>query len=260
MDHVYRFLLSPRWIVAHVVVVAIAALFVSLGFWQLRRLDERRAFNALVEQRLAAPQEPLARVLGQPPDDLAYRRVSVTGSYLPSEEVLLSPRSRNGMPGHDVLTPLVTDTGTAVLVDRGWVPFELSTPPVAGAAPPAGQVTVTGFLLPGRPTTRFGPVNADRLEFVGEADVARLAHQVSEPLAPAYLVLAEQTPAQPDLPRPSLPPVLDEGSHLAYAGQWFLFALVGLVGYPALVRRRARDLAGVGIPMAVAARPPPPRS
>lgn len=251
----YRFLWSPRWIVAHLALIVVAAACVSLGLWQLRRLDEKRAFNALVSERLAAQQEPLAAVLGEPADRLAYRRVTATGRYLPSEEVLLSPRSRDGAPGHDVLTPLVTSSG-GILVDRGWVPFALSTPPVAQAAPPPGEVTVAGYLLPGRHAPRAGPVGAARLGFLSDADISRLQRQVSVPLAPAYLVLTSQSPAPGTLPRPGAPPQLGEGPHLSYAVQWFLFASVAVIGYPFLIRRRARDLAAPGGPPGA---PPPSR-
>ncbi|MGH8901699.1 MAG: SURF1 family cytochrome oxidase biogenesis protein [Egibacteraceae bacterium] len=237
----YRFLWAPRWLVAHLALIVVVVTCVSLGFWQLRRLDERRAFNALVTERLAAAPEPLAAVLGEPADRLAYRRVTVTGQYLPSEEVLLSPRSRDGMPGHDVLTPLVTGSG-GILVDRGWVPFALSRAPVAEAAPPPGGITVTGFLLPGRHAPRAGPVGAARLGFVSDADVGRLQPQMSVPLAPVYVVLTGQSPAPAALPRPGAPPELGEGPHLSYAVQWFLFACVAVVGYPFLIRRRAQDL------------------
>lgn len=251
----YRFLWSPRWLVAHVALIAVAATCVSLGLWQLRRLDERRAFNALVSSRLAAQEEPLAAVLGEPADRLAYRRVTATGQYLPAEEVLLSPRSRDGAPGHDVLTPLVTGSG-GILVDRGWVPFALSTPPVAQAAPPPGPVTVTGYLLPGRHAPRAGPVGAARLGFVSNADIDRLQSQVSVPLAPAYLVLTSQSPAPGTLPRPGAPPELTEGPHLSYAVQWVLFACVAVIGYPFLIRQRGRDLAATA---ASPGAPPPSR-
>ncbi|MGH8887105.1 MAG: SURF1 family cytochrome oxidase biogenesis protein [Egibacteraceae bacterium] len=251
----YRFLWSPRWLVTHLVLLAVVATCVSLGVWQLRRLDERRAFNALVTGRLAAHEEPVAAVLSEPADRLAYRRVTVTGRYAPSEEVLLSPRSRDGAPGHDVLTPLVTGTG-GILVDRGWVPFALSRAPVAAAAPPPGEVRVTGYLLPSRHALRAGPVGAARLGFVSDADIGQLQRQVSAPLAPVYLVLTSQSPAPGPLPRPGTPPELDEGPHQSYAVQWFLFACVAVVGYPFLIRRRAWDLARSG---ASPGAPPPTR-
>jgi len=240
----YRFLVSPRWLVAHVLVVAVAAGCVSLGLWQLRRLDERRVLNDQIESGLQAEPVPLDQALSEPPSTLAYRRVVAIGHYLRSEEVLLSPRSRDGAPGHDVLTPLETVSpgrGRGILVDRGWVPYTMSTPPVAEAAPPPGEVTVRGFLLPTRSAARAGPVGAARLGFVSDADVARLQGQVSVPLVPHYLVLESQAPAPGQLPLPGAPPELDEGPHLSYAVQWFTFGAIALGGYPLIIRRWARE-------------------
>jgi len=237
-----RVLLRPRWLLAHAVVVAIAILFVSLGLWQLRRLDERRDSNALISQRLTAPAEPLATVLdeaGADPAELTYRRVVVDGRYVPAEEVLLSPRSDNEEPGHHVVTPLVTAGGRAVLIDRGWVPFALDEPPVSQAAPPPGEVRVEGIVMPDQTANRFGSRSGtdEQVDYLSVVDVARLQPQVGEPLYRFYVQLGRQQPSAGALPRTPEPLDLDEGPHLSYALQWFSFTLIGLVGYPLLIRK-----------------------
>lgn len=241
----YRFLLTRRWLLLHVAVVVIAVLFVNLGLWQLRRLDERRAANALISQRMSAPPQPLDEVLASgSPEQVAYRRVRVSGSYAPADEVLLSPRSDNEEPGHHVLTPLLSTEGATVVVDRGWVPYELDVPPVAQAAPPDGQVSVTGMLMPDEPAQRSGSRGAsDRLSFVSNVDLGRIAPQLSSRPVALWLLLGEQQPQGGELPRPPDPPDLSEGPHLSYAIQWFLFTGVGVFGYPLLIRRSARALA-----------------
>lgn len=240
----YRFLLSPRWLVGHVIVAAVAVLFVNLGLWQLDRHEQRTARNALVAERMSAPAGDLDELAGLPADDLAYRRVRLSGRYLADEELLLTPRSWNGQPGHHLLTPLATDDGQAVLVVRGWVPFEVTDPPVAEAAPPEGPVRVSGIVFPDEPPTRFAPsVPEDgELSRVSRVDVERLQRQVDRPLRPFYVQLEEQTPAVAGrLLQPAELPELSGGNHLSYAVQWFLFTAVGLVGYPALIRRAAHD-------------------
>ncbi len=246
-----RVLLRPRWLVAHAAVLLIAVLLVNLGLWQVRRLEERRDGNALISERLAAPAEPLAAVLdevGGDPDALAYRRVAVEGRYAPGEEVLLSPRSDNEEPGHHVVTPLVTAGGRAVLVDRGWVPFALDEPPVPEAAPPAGEVAVEGIVMPDQTAHRFGSRSptGDQVDYLSVVDVARLQPQVGEPLYGFYVLLGRQEPAAGALPRTPDLPDLSEGSHLSYALQWFSFALIGVVGYPLLIRRTLRGYDGPG--------------
>lgn len=249
----YGFLLTPRWLVLHLVVVALAVLFINLGLWQLRRHDQRVEHNDLIASRVAADPEPYERLTRRydlaAPAHLdtaaAYRRTRLTGRFDTANEVLLRSRSRGGKPGWHVLTPLRFDSGRgALLVDRGWVPYALDNPPVALAAPPEGEVSVVGTLTPPPvPRGRFGARDpaVGRLEAVFWIDPERLEEQLPYGLEPLYLVLSTQTPAQETLPLAPEPPELMNGPHLGYAIQWFSFTLIGLVGYGALIRQSARE-------------------
>lgn len=235
---VYRFLAAPRWIAATLVVVAVVAGCTWAGFWQLRRLDEREAFNDLVSGRLAAEPAPVGELLDGPPAAAAYRRVWARGTFLPGEEVLVRSRVHDGSAGFDVLTPFLLDDGTLLVVDRGWVPLSMDTPPVA-AAPPAGPVRIDGILRESE--TRRGAGGGEPTgtpAVVDRIDLDVLAGRLSGPVAPVWLQLAG---SGDDLPVPlPEPDTADEGPHLSYAVQWFSFATVGIVGYAALVRRSAR--------------------
>ncbi len=253
-------LLTPRWLFGHLLALALVALFINFGFWQLRRLAQRDAYNALLETRLDASPQPYAhlerRTSATAPvadaDSVAYRRASVSGRYDPANEVLLRSRALDGQPGYHVLTPLRFAEGRALLVDRGWVPFEMDKPPVAEAAPPE-SVQVTGVLQPAQVQPEGGGV-LDRLGLVqkdpaeGELDAVffvnpvRIGRGLPYKLEPVFLELATQTPAQRgQLPVPPPPPEITRGSHLAYALQWFSFALIGVVGYAALLRGVLRE-------------------
>lgn len=252
----WSFTTRPWWILSHLFVLGMVVLMVNLGFWQLRRLDERRAANARIEARIDEPAEPIAAVLPTGPeatpaevDAVEYRTVTVTGRYAPDDEVLVSNRTYAETPGFWVLTPLVQDDGTAVVVNRGWVPFATTDPEGSfeAFAPPAGRVTVTGTIRAGQARSAGpvgGPADAaeGRLRLLARADVERLAAQVDEPLYPLYVTLVDQVPAPAEggLPVPLPPPDLDEGPHLGYAGQWFIFSALTVVVYPLLLRRVAR--------------------
>ncbi len=100
-------------------------------------------------QRLAAPPSPLVDVLAASSrDDVRFRRVVAEGTFDPTHEVILYGRTQSGQTGNHVLTPLLLADGTAVAVDRGWVPLSDDDPPLADAAPPSGHVRVTGVLFP----------------------------------------------------------------------------------------------------------------
>lgn len=244
----YRFLLSPRWIGRHLLVVCLLGSFIALGLWQLDRLDHRKAENSVIQARLRRPPAQLSALLPSPSlgrrkaSRFAYRRVVATGRYEPDREVLLEGTSFLGRPGSHVLTPLTTGQNEAVIVDRGWVPMEVEGPPVAQARPPLGDVVVTGILLqpPGRP--RFGPNEPPpgRVDRLPRADLKRLGAQLPYRLYPLVLLLERQRPPTGGpLPRVQALPSPDEGPHLSYAIQWFSFAVIAAVTYAGLIRKRA---------------------
>jgi surfeit locus 1 family protein len=252
---VYRFLLKPRWILSHLFVLFCVVLFINLGLWQLRRLDERKAYNAEVAAAEAEPTAPLGQLLPSGPastaeqvDAVQYRSVVASGTYAVDQQVLVTNRSNGGAPGFWVLTPLVQADGTAVVVNRGWIPFSYTADgPWTDFDPPTGQVQVLGMLR--APQVRStgglvaGPKDPDQgvLRSLARVDVERLQQQVDEKLVPAYLDLVQQQPEQPgQLPEPIPAPELNEGPHLNYAGQWFIFAALTMIVYPLLLRRVAR--------------------
>jgi cytochrome oxidase assembly protein ShyY1 len=245
------FWLRPKWLVGHVLVVALVATFVSLGLWQLGRLDERRDRNAEITARAEVPTAPVEDVVPAGAgigdvEDLRFRRVSLTGTYDTGGEVLIRPRTQDGISGWDVVTPLVLRDGRAVLVDRGFAPLapEPATAREA-AAPPEGEVTVTGLVLPSQVRRGIGPTDpaTGTLEELARVDIARVRQQYDRELLPVYVQLETQDPPQGvrQLPQVLPTPATDEGPHLSYAVQWFLFAGVGVVGWPVLLQRTGRE-------------------
>jgi surfeit locus 1 family protein len=228
-------------VVAHLVVLALAVLFVRLGLWQLERLDARRLENAVAEQRYTSDPLDLSVLVagaGEDLESLTYRRTVVTGVFDPANEVLIRSQVFRGTAGFHVVTPLVGEDGRAVLVNRGWVPLVFDQVPVTRALPPEGVVTVEGWIRPTRERQSLGPVDPEegRLVALSRVDIARIQRQIPYELAPVYVILVGEQGEK--LPVPVKPPTFDdEGPHLGYAIQWFSFAIIGLVGYVALLRR-----------------------
>ncbi|WP_232784577.1 SURF1 family protein [Carbonactinospora thermoautotrophica] len=244
---VYRFLLAPRWLAFHLLVLIVIPTFVSLGLWQLDRLHQRRERNQLIEANVHATPVPVDRLLapGRPvPRQDEWRPVTTTGRYDPRHQLLVRNRSLKGRAGFWVLTPLVTGDGTALLVNRGWVPLAgtaREAPPVP--EPPAGEVQVTGRVR--RAETPESTGRAERSGLppgqVTLVDVPRIAQDLPYPVYGGYVELADQRPPAGDTPKQIPEPELSEGPHLAYAVQWFLFAAFAPVGWFALVRREAEQ-------------------
>lgn len=238
-----RALRQPKWIVATVIVVALGALFVRLGFWQLDRLEERQATNAMGEARIIAEPGSITELLADADGDLQsleFRRVELTGVFDPSEEVLVRSQVEQGQAGFHVLTPLLVAEDLGVLVNRGWVPLGMDQPPVA-AAPPTGQVSVEGWIHLTETRPPLGPEDPPgEIEVFNRVDIGRIVEQSAYSLAPVYVV--EIGEGSSELPVAVDPPdFFDEGSHLAYAVQWFGFAAVGFVGLFFLLRRQGRQ-------------------
>ncbi len=242
----YRFLLRPRWLAFHALVVVLVVVMVNLGFWQLRRLDERRDRSADIEERSALPAVAVDDVValdGDPASaaDTEWRTVIAIGGYDADHQVLIRNRSFDGAPGYHVVTPLVTSTGT-LLVNRGWIPFGDDAGPVV-SPPPTGEISITGRLRPSQTRGRIGPRDQAEgtLEQLARVDVARIQAQTPGRLYPSYVELVDAPPPAGELPRVIPLPELGDGPHLSYAGQWFLFSACAVVGWVVIVRRAARQ-------------------
>jgi cytochrome oxidase assembly protein ShyY1 len=240
----YRFLLRPKWIGFHLLVAAAIVAMVNLGFWQLRRLDQRQAFNAVVEARYDAPPVSLDELVvpGVDPSDIEWRPVTASGTYLPDEEIEVVNRSQGGRAGFNTVVPLRLDDGRILLVNRGFEPLDAAVPPV-----PALDVTVTGRLRPSQ-QRRLGqlsdPADGDLAE-VQRVDIGRLAPQLPGEVVPMYVDLIESDPAEPQpFPEPVMAPELGEGNHLSYAVQWFIFSAAAAVGWVLALRRSVASRRG----------------
>lgn len=273
----YRFALRPKWLVLHVLAVVGLVVMIVACFWQISRLHEKQDRNALYAARSEEPVESVASVVppGATDDQVAdarYRVLEARGRYLVDEQVFVRSRSLDGQPGAWVLTPLELEDqpGVAVVVSRGWIPASTTTPTLpAGAEAPTGPVTVVGLAMEGEVRSSFGSVDVSGadLAVLARLDLVRLQEQVEPTLLGVYLQLQEQQPA-PTQPYPALvpPPPPDEGPHRSYAGQWAIFAVIWVFGYPMLVRRsaqrRAQDAGDAGragtIPTAGAVPAPAP--
>lgn len=246
----YAFARRPKWIVWHVIAVAAVVAMVNLGFWQLRRLDERRTENAKILAREQQAPVDASTLIGpdSPPGivgSLAFRVVTASGEYQAADQVLVRNRTNGGAPGFWVLTPLRGDDGIAFVINRGWIPLpfgeEGGNP--ADYAPPTGRITVTGMVQVSQVREGIGIEDppTGRLATLSRVDVPRLGQQVGYPLAAGYLDLrATEPPSTRPFPSPIPPPELDDGSHLNYAGQWFIFSTLTVITYPLLLRRTAR--------------------
>jgi cytochrome oxidase assembly protein ShyY1 len=227
----YRFARRPRWVLTHLFVLAVVVLMVNLGFWQLRRLDEKRDRNALIEDRIALPAAPVGQLVDpgdgkDVTDGVRFRSVTATGHYA-DEAPLTSRTTLDGLPGGWVFSVLDLDTGERVVVLRGFG-HTATDGSVIAPRPPTGEVTVHGHAIP-----------IDRVDRPARTDVRHVVDADGDAL-PVLVQASSSQPAEDDALQPVPLPALDEGPHFSYAVQWFLFSAVTVAGYPFLLRREAR--------------------
>jgi surfeit locus 1 family protein len=242
-----RFWLRPKWLVGHVLCASLVLLFLNFGFWQLRRLDDRQDHRREVRAKIEAPVTSLEDALDDGTDGATYRRVRVTGTWADGTTVLVRSRSLDGQSGDNVLTTLDVD-GKGLVVLRGFAPtggggFEAKLDAVRPIGTEGAQVTVTGVLRASEKRGSIGPRDPaeGHLDVVNRIDLARLQQQQDLELAPVYLQLTGSEPAEKPFIREVPITGLDSGPHLSYAIQWFIFATVGIVGWPLLLRKTARS-------------------
>ena len=239
----YRFLFSPKWIAFHLLVVVVVVAMVNLAFWQLRRLDQRREFNAQVRANANQPITGFGDVVtsSTDPSTVEWRRVRVDGTYLPNHQFLVVNRSQNGDTGQNVVDALQLDDGSLLLVNRGFVPETDDVPPA-----PQGPVEVTGRLRVSerRATGQTADESSDALTEIRRIDLGVLSKQFDATVQPMYVEQLESTPADDASLEPIVAPTLDEGPHLSYTIQWFIFSVCVIVGWVLAVRRSIAQRSG----------------
>ncbi len=245
-----RFFLSRRWVLFALAVAVAAWAAVQLGDWQFRRLHERHHSNHVIGRNLTALPVPAQDVLSaeHPPSaDDEWRKVTVNGTWDAKHTIVLKYQTRDEGAGIDVVTPLVTSTGTAVLVDRGWMSSENS-----GASrpklptPTAGTVTVTGYVRRDATggSTRIGDM-ATRA--ISSRTIGKV---VPYPLLDGFLDLYAESPrSDKKLGSVELPAHTGDGPHFFYGLQWWFFGVLAVFGFFYLAfdefRRRRREQAAL---------------
>jgi len=231
-----------RWIVL-LAALAVMALTARLGWWQLDRAAQKNSLQAAIESRAAAPPLP-AEALPTTEAEAErhrYRRIKLSGIWLPEHTVYLDNRQMHGRPGFFVLTPLKLPRGDAVMIQRGWLPRDMvDRTRIAPYTTPEGEVEVQGRIAPW--PSRLASLGEEapgairqNLDFAAYAAATRLALR---PLAIAEL--APPGRAGNGLLRDWPMPAVDVAKHYGYATQWFaLCALTaGLYVWFQLLRPR----------------------
>ena len=217
--------------------LGLAVAFIALGTWQVQRLFWKLDLIARVEARIHADAVPAPEGAVDPAED-EYRRVTATGLFEHAKSVLVQAVTERGA-GFWLLTPLHLADSSIVLVNRGFLPADRSTPDarVAGELA-AGPVSVTGLLRLSEPGGAFLRSNDPANDRWFSRDVAAIAAAKGLTNVAPYFIDADATPNPGGLPVGGLTVVAFRNSHLVYALTWYALAIMSAGAAYQVFRRR----------------------
>ncbi|MGN6548919.1 MAG: SURF1 family protein [Pararhizobium sp.] len=218
-------------IVTPILILLAFCLLVGLGTWQVRRLHWKEGLLAEIAERMHAAPGPLAEIeaMQAAGKDIEYYRVRVSGTFDNTKERHFFATFK-GQSGFFVYTPLETDSGQVVFVNRGFVPYDRKDPATRPGSQPAGHVTLTGLArsAPSSKPSFIVPDNDVAKDVFYWKDLKTMAASVGlgqAQLVP-FFIDADRDPNSKALPIGGVTVVDLPNDHLQYALTWYGLALV----------------------------------
>ena len=235
--------LSRRSAVVLLAAALATALTARLGVWQLDRAAQKNQLQAAMDSRRALPPLAPAELAADATAAVAqhHRTIVLQGQWVAEHTIYLENRQMKGVPGFFAVTPLLLDDGTAVLVQRGWLPrYPADRTRIVAPAPAAGRVTVRGVIAP--PPSRLYEFDATASGPIRQnLDLDAFARETALRLRPLS-VQQQDDAAQPadGLLRQWSAPASGVHKHYGYAFQWFALSalILGLYVWFQLIRPR----------------------
>jgi surfeit locus 1 family protein len=221
-----------------VLVVAAFAVLVSLGTWQMQRLQWKEALIAAIAERRSAPPVPLQEIeaMAAAGEDIDYRTVRVSGIYDHGRERHFFA-THEGRTGFYVFTPLMLADGRALFVNRGFVPFEKKDASTRPEGQVAGSVAIDGLArakLSEKPSSLV-PDNdvAKNIFYWKDLDAMASSAGIAPDRVVPFFVDADASANPGDLPIGGVTQFALPNNHLQYALTWYglAAALVVVSGF-----------------------------
>jgi cytochrome oxidase assembly protein ShyY1 len=231
-----------RWLGWLVLASLFAVACVGLSEWQFNRRGEKLAAIAKIERNYNQEPANLELLAANPntfSQTLEWRPVNMTGRYLVDQLTLVRNRPNDGQPGFLEIVPFKTDSGSVIVVERGWLPTgnKQDSPDVV-PAPDARERTIVARLRLAEPKLdRGAPIGQIPSIYLPEMK-KRSGEKVF--YVKTYVRLVSETPGSAAYPTAMAMPELDEGNHLSYAFQWLAFALMAFGALTWAVRQEIR--------------------
>lgn len=211
------------------VIIFAGACFWILSPWQFGRNAERSAQNSEITTAISRPPAPLRQLLRpgtEPPTTDEWREVTMSGTYLPADEVVARLRQVQDQAAYEILTPFRLDDGTVMLVDRGWVAPDNGKVPTYPPAP-TRHVTITARMHPEESNPHRPPLTEQGHREVYSINTRVVSNLTGVHVEPGYFTLVA---GQPGVLQVLPLPQIDSGPFLSYALQWIVFGVMALFG------------------------------
>ncbi|KAJ1989268.1 surf-like protein [Coemansia sp. RSA 1358] len=215
-----------------IVMCTVPLLAFGLGTWQVRRLKWKLALLDEVNDRMH--RRPIALPLRVTSDEISqneYRRVIVYGVFDYNKEMLVGPRSLEGEPGYILVTPLVREDGSRILVSRGWIRRELKDPKSRPLSQPADSVTVVAFVRRATGKNKFTPESSPENNEWYSLDLDLMSKHADTQQVLLEVIQPESTTAAIHDARNGVPigvpfQVDIRNNHLQYLITWYALAVI----------------------------------
>ena len=240
-----RRFLTAGSIATAILILAAFSTLISLGNWQVRRLHWKEGLLAKIAERMHAPAIALSQVEARNAagKDIEYTHLTVGGTFDNSRERHFLA-TFHGSSGFFVYTPLRTDGGEVLFVNRGFVPYDLKSPAKRPDSLPKGHVVLTGLARdapPEKPSSMV-PDNdvAGNIFYWKDLKTMASSTGLSGARLVPFFVDADRMPGPPRLPIGGVTVVDLPNDHLQYAITWYGLALVLVLVTGTAVWRRLR--------------------
>jgi len=228
---------TPNWLMI-ILATLFIGLFLHLGFWQIQRASEKEKMVA-AEQALAK-REPVKWEAGEKLPK-QYQRIVLKGHYL-NNMFLLDNQHHLHQFGYDVLSPLILDDGSVVMVDRGWVAGDRASHSFPGIEIPDGLIKLHGSAyFPSKKQWVLGPSIEEKENKIIILEIidSKLLSQVLQKKVYPFIIRLDKNDAYGFVREwaiVSMPPQ----RHFGYALQWFAMALVILILFVSLNLKKVK--------------------
>ena len=221
--------------------IVFAVVCVGLGQWQFARRAEAQAAIALLNANFDKEPSAVIDVLGDTSNSdrsLKWTPVELTGRYLADRVIYVRTRIGEAGIGFEQLVPFLDISGNVLVINRGWVAADAANAaPVNAPAIPNVDMSVVARLMPTEQTIPGRDAPAGQIATI---HVPSIAGRLNNPTYEGWYARVDTETPMTLATQPWDRPVLDEGPHLSYALQWYVFATMGFVGYGWALRKEAR--------------------